>query len=105
MPVVVGILGVVALIFISFFIVGLTFKLVWTLLIGLIVGAIARWIMPNKDDVGLLATSLLGICGSFLATILGKITGMYQPGQAAGFIGSIVGALILLGIFRMVKKE
>ncbi len=77
----------------------------WVAIIGLVVGALAKLIMPGKDPGGIFVTMLLGIAGSFLATFLGRALGWYREGQAAGFIMSLVGAIILLAIYRMVKKS
>lgn len=76
--------------------------LIWTLIIGLIVGALAKLIMPGKDPGGIIVTILIGIAGSFLGSFLGRAIGLYRPGQSAGFDMSIVGALILLGIYRLI---
>lgn len=73
-------------------------------LIGLIAGALAKWIMPGKDPGGLLITMLLGIAGSLLAGFLGRMLGWYQPGEGAGFITSVVGAIALLAIYRLLKR-
>jgi uncharacterized membrane protein YeaQ/YmgE (transglycosylase-associated protein family) len=75
----------------------------WVALIGLIVGAIAKLIMPGKDPGGIFITMLLGIAGSFLASFVGKALGLYQQGQAAGFIMSLLGAIVLLLLYRMFK--
>lgn len=75
----------------------------WVALIGLIVGAIAKLIMPGKDPGGIFITILLGIAGSFLASFVGKALGLYQQGQAAGFIMSLLGAIVLLLLYRMFK--
>jgi len=75
--------------------------ILWMLIIGLVAGAIAKLIMPGKDPGGLVVTLLLGLAGSFLAGFLGRAAGWYHEGQGAGIIGSIVGALILLGIYRL----
>lgn len=72
------------------------------LIIGLIAGAIAKLVMPGKDPGGILITMLLGIAGSFIAGFLGHALGWYQVGDGPGIIGSIVGAVILLAIYRMV---
>jgi uncharacterized membrane protein YeaQ/YmgE (transglycosylase-associated protein family) len=72
------------------------------LFIGLIAGALAKLIMPGKDPGGILVTMLLGVAGSFVAGFLGRMIGMYRsPGSGPGIIASIVGALILLGIYRV----
>jgi uncharacterized membrane protein YeaQ/YmgE (transglycosylase-associated protein family) len=73
-----------------------------TLIIGLVVGALAKLIMPGKDPGGIIVTILLGIAGSFIAGMLGHALGWYQVGDGPGIIASIVGALILLGIYRAV---
>jgi uncharacterized membrane protein YeaQ/YmgE (transglycosylase-associated protein family) len=78
--------------------------LLWTALIGLVVGAIAKFIMPGKDPGGIWITMLIGIAGSFLGTWLGQMVGHYQEGQSAGFLMSLLGALILLGIYHLYKR-
>ena len=70
--------------------------LIGTLIVGLVVGAIARFIMPGEQKMGWIMTILLGIGGSFAAGFIGQALGWYQAGQGAGWIGSIVGALVLL---------
>ncbi len=82
--------------------------LIWMAIIGLIAGAVAKLIMPGKDPGGILVTMLLGIAGSFVGGFLGRMLGVGRGGQGfttAGLIGSIVGALILLAIYRMVAKK
>lgn len=78
--------------------------LIWTLLIGLIVGAIAKLLMPGKDPGGFFITILLGIAGAFVANFLGQALGLYQPGDGAGLIGSVLGAVLILWIYRKFKK-
>ncbi|HEX3967500.1 MAG TPA: GlsB/YeaQ/YmgE family stress response membrane protein [Edaphobacter sp.] len=80
-------------------------NLLWTALIGLVVGAIAKFIMPGKDPGGIFITMLIGIAGSFLGTWIGRAIGHYQPGQSAGFLMSLVGALILLGIYHLIRRS
>jgi uncharacterized membrane protein YeaQ/YmgE (transglycosylase-associated protein family) len=76
--------------------------LIWTLVVGLVVGAVAKLIMPGRDGGGIIATLLLGIAGSFIAGFVGKTLGWYQdPATAPGIIASVVGALVLLGIYRV----
>jgi uncharacterized membrane protein YeaQ/YmgE (transglycosylase-associated protein family) len=75
----------------------------WTLFIGLIIGAVAKLIMPGKDPGGIIITMLLGVAGSFVATYLGRAAGMYGEGSTAGFIMSVIGAIILLAIYRLFK--
>jgi uncharacterized membrane protein YeaQ/YmgE (transglycosylase-associated protein family) len=79
--------------------------LLWTALIGLIVGALAKLIIPGKEPGGIFITMLIGIAGSFLGTFLGRAIGHYEPDQSAGFIMSLVGALILLGIYHLIKRS
>jgi uncharacterized membrane protein YeaQ/YmgE (transglycosylase-associated protein family) len=81
------------------------FSLLWTALIGLVVGALAKLIMPGKDPGGILITMLIGIAGSFLGTFLGRLIGHYQEGQSAGFIMSLIGAIILLAIYHFIKRK
>jgi uncharacterized membrane protein YeaQ/YmgE (transglycosylase-associated protein family) len=76
--------------------------LIWTLIVGLIVGSLAKLIMPGKDPGGLIVTLLLGVAGSFVAGLLGRAVGWYRdPGSGPGIITSVIGALILLGIYRL----
>lgn len=75
----------------------------WVAIIGLVVGALAKLIMPGKDPGGIFITMFLGIAGSFLATFLGRAIGLYQGEQAAGFIMSLIGAIVLLAIYRLFK--
>ena len=77
----------------------------WMCIIGLIAGALAKFIMPGKDPGGFIITILLGIAGSLVATWLGRVIGLYQEGQSAGFIMSVVGAVLLLAIYRAVAKR
>jgi uncharacterized membrane protein YeaQ/YmgE (transglycosylase-associated protein family) len=78
--------------------------LIWTLIIGLVVGAVAKLIMPGKDPGGIIVTMLLGVAGSFVGTLIGRALGFYQE-RTAGFIMSVVGALIILWIYRLIKKR
>jgi uncharacterized membrane protein YeaQ/YmgE (transglycosylase-associated protein family) len=75
------------------------------ILIGLLAGAIAKLLLPGKDPGGIIITMLLGIAGAFVGTWLGRLFGLYGEGQTAGFIASIVGAIILLAIYRMFRKK
>ena len=76
--------------------------LLWTLIIGLVIGAIAKLLMPGKDPGGCIITMLIGVAGAFVAGYLGRAMGWYQPNQPAGFIASVIGAMLLLLIYRMV---
>ncbi|MBN9372013.1 GlsB/YeaQ/YmgE family stress response membrane protein [Hydrogenophaga sp. YM1] len=75
-----------------------------TILIGLVAGFVARMLKPGNDSMGWIMTAVLGIAGSFLASYLGAAMGWYAPGQAAGFIASVVGAIVILVIWGMFKK-
>jgi len=77
-------------------------SIIWMLLIGLIVGAVAKLLMPGDDPGGIIVTMLLGIAGSILAGFLGRAIGWYSAGEPAGFIASVIGAIILLAIYRAV---
>jgi uncharacterized membrane protein YeaQ/YmgE (transglycosylase-associated protein family) len=77
----------------------------WVILIGLVIGAVAKLLMPGKDPGGFIVTMLLGIAGSIIATWLGRVTGLYREGQSAGFIMSVLGAVLLLAIYRAVVKR
>lgn len=80
-------------------------SIIWTLFIGLIVGAIARFIKPGNDPMGWILTALLGVAGSFVAQFIGAQFGFYQQGEAAGFIASVLGAILLLFIWGLVTKK
>lgn len=75
--------------------------IVWAIIIGFIVGLIAKFLMPGKDPGGFIITTILGIVGALIATFLGQAVGWYQPGEGAGFIASIIGAMILLFLYRL----
>lgn len=81
------------------------FSLLWTAIIGLVVGALAKLIMPGKDPGGILVTMIIGIAGSFLGTFLGRMVGHYQEGQSAGFIMSLIGAIVLLAIYHFFRRR
>jgi uncharacterized membrane protein YeaQ/YmgE (transglycosylase-associated protein family) len=78
--------------------------ILWTIIIGFIVGVIAKFIMPGdkSEPKGFILTAVLGIVGAFVATYLGQAVGWYRVGESAGFIGSIVGAVILLFLYGLV---
>ncbi len=77
----------------------------WVAIIGLVVGALAKLIMPGKDPGGIIITMLLGIAGSFLGTFIGRAVGLYQAGQGAGFIMSLIGAIVLLAIYHLLRRK
>lgn len=76
-----------------------------TIIIGFIVGLVAKFLTPGRDPSGFLITIALGIGGSLLATYGGQALGLYSAGEPAGFIGSVVGAIILLAIYHLVTKR
>jgi uncharacterized membrane protein YeaQ/YmgE (transglycosylase-associated protein family) len=76
--------------------------LLWMIVVGLIVGALAKLIMPGRDPGGIIVTMLLGIAGSVVAGLIGRAVGWYSAGQPAGFIASIIGAIIILAIYRLI---
>jgi uncharacterized membrane protein YeaQ/YmgE (transglycosylase-associated protein family) len=75
---------------------------IWTIIIGFIAGIIAKFLMPGRDPGGFIITTLLGIVGALVATWLGQAIGWYRAGEGAGLIGAVVGAIIVLAIYRMV---
>jgi uncharacterized membrane protein YeaQ/YmgE (transglycosylase-associated protein family) len=79
--------------------------IIGTIIIGFVVGALAKIIMPGKDPGGIIITILIGIGGSFVFAYLGKFFGIYHAGGIEGFIGSIIGAIILLLIYREFRKS
>lgn len=79
-------------------------ELIWMLIIGLIVGAVAKFLMPGKDPGGMLITMLIGIVGALIAGYLGGALGWYGKGEPAGFIASVLGAVLLLFLYRLILK-
>jgi uncharacterized membrane protein YeaQ/YmgE (transglycosylase-associated protein family) len=77
----------------------------WTIIIGFIVGVIAKFLTPGRDPGGFIITALIGIVGAVVATWIGQSVGWYAPGQPAGFIASVIGAVILLLLYRMVSRR
>ncbi len=80
-------------------------SIIGTIVIGFIVGLIARALKPGDDKIGLIMTAVLGVAGSFIATYAGSALGLYKQGAAAGFIASVVGAIILLVVYSLVTKK
>ena len=76
------------------------FGLLITIIIGFIVGVIAKFVMPGKENMGFIVTTLLGIAGSIVASYAGQAVGWYQAGEGAGWIGSIIGAFVLLWLYQ-----
>jgi uncharacterized membrane protein YeaQ/YmgE (transglycosylase-associated protein family) len=78
---------------------------VWMAIVGFVVGLIARAVLPGEQKLGYILTAVLGIAGSFLAGFIGQALGFYKAGQSVGFLGSIVGAIIVLAIYTFVLKQ
>ena len=79
-------------------------EILWTIIIGLIVGAVAKLLMPGKDPGGFIITALIGIVGAVIGTYVGQALNLYNVGEPAGFIGSVIGAMILLFIYRLIAR-
>jgi uncharacterized membrane protein YeaQ/YmgE (transglycosylase-associated protein family) len=80
-------------------------SIVWTILIGFVAGLIARAIKPGDDSMGIIMTTVVGVLGALAATYIGQAMGWYTAGQPAGFIASVVGAIVLLIIWGLVAKK
>ena len=81
-------------------------SILWTIIIGFVAGVIAKFIMPGPNEpAGFILTTILGIVGAFVATFLGQALGWYGPGQGAGLIGAVVGAIIVLFVYGMVASR
>ena len=80
-------------------------SIIWTILIGFIVGLVAKMLTPGRDPAGFFITAAIGIAGSLLTTYGGQAMGFYQAGEPAGFIGSLIGAIILLVIYHMIRRN
>jgi uncharacterized membrane protein YeaQ/YmgE (transglycosylase-associated protein family) len=78
--------------------------MLWTIVIGLVAGALAKFFMPGKDPGGIIVTMLLGIVGAVVATFLGKLVGWYQPGESAGFIAATLGAILVLYVYTKMRR-
>lgn len=80
--------------------------ILWTIIIGFVAGIIAKFLMPGDNEPsGFILTTILGIIGAFVATWLGQALGWYRPGEGAGLIGAVVGAVIVLAIWSMVARN
>ncbi|MFI0435086.1 MAG: GlsB/YeaQ/YmgE family stress response membrane protein [Parachlamydiaceae bacterium] len=80
-------------------------SIIWTIIIGFIVGLVAKFIMPGRDPKGFIITTLLGIAGSFIGKFIGQGLDLYAPDQPAGFFMSVIGAMILLFVYHVATKE
>jgi len=79
--------------------------IIWTIIIGFVVGLLAKMLTPGRDPAGFFITAAIGIAGSLLATYGGQAMGLYRAGEAAGFVGSLVGAIILLLIYHVIRRK
>lgn len=80
-------------------------SIIWTIVIGFVVGLIAKLLTPGRDPAGFFITAAIGIGGSLLMTFIGKTMGWYQPGQSAGFLAALVGAIILLVVYHLISRR
>ncbi|HUP98354.1 MAG TPA: GlsB/YeaQ/YmgE family stress response membrane protein [Usitatibacter sp.] len=79
-------------------------SIIWAIIIGFIVGLVAKFLMPGRDPGGFIVTALLGIVGAVVATFLGQAMGLYAAGQSAGFIGAVIGAILVLFIYNLIVR-
>jgi len=79
--------------------------IIWAIIVGFVVGVVAKFIHPGREGMGFIMTTLLGIGGSIFATFIGQALGLYQAGSAAGFIGAVIGAIILLVIYGALRDR
>ena len=77
--------------------------IVWTIVLGFVIGVMAKFLHPGKENMGFIATVILGVAGSFLAGVIGQYLGWYQAGEGAGFIASVVVAILLLVVYGKVR--
>ena len=77
---------------------------IWTIVLGLVIGVIAKLLHPGKENMGFFMTILLGIAGSFLAGVIGQSLGWYRAGEGAGFIASVIVAIVLLAIYGRLRR-
>lgn len=80
-------------------------SIIWMILVGLVVGALAKLLMPGRDPGGIIVTILIGIAGAMIAGLLGRAMGLYRSGETAGLIASILGAMLLLFAYRLVVRR
>ena len=78
--------------------------IIWTIVLGFVIGVIAKFLHPGKENMGFIVTVLIGIGGSFLAGIVGQFLGWYKAGEGAGFIASVIVAIILLVVYGRIKQ-
>jgi uncharacterized membrane protein YeaQ/YmgE (transglycosylase-associated protein family) len=81
------------------------FHILWVIIIGLVIGVVAKLLMPGRDPAGYIITILLGIAGSIVGTFIGRAVEVYSQGESAGFIMSVIGAIVLLAIYHLVRRR
>ena len=79
--------------------------IITTIVVGLVIGLIAKFLMPGKDPGGWIVTIIIGIAGATVGTLIGRAVGLYDPGESAGWIISVLGAILLLGVYRLFTKR
>jgi uncharacterized membrane protein YeaQ/YmgE (transglycosylase-associated protein family) len=79
-------------------------SIIWAIIVGLLVGIVAKFLMPGRQGGGFIVTALLGIVGAVVATFLGQAMGIYAAGQSAGFIGAVIGAIVVLFIYGLITR-
>lgn len=80
-------------------------SILWTIIVGFVVGVVAKLVHPGRENMGFILTTVLGVVGSVVAGYLGQAIGLYQAGHGAGFIGSVIGALVILIVYGMIKGK
>jgi uncharacterized membrane protein YeaQ/YmgE (transglycosylase-associated protein family) len=80
-------------------------SILWTIIIGLIAGALARLIVPGTEPGGFIVSIILGVVGALVFTFLGKAVGWYEPGESAGLIGATLGAILVLVVYHFIKRR
>jgi len=84
---------------------GKNMGVIWTIVLGFVIGLIAKFVHPGRENMGFITTILLGIAGSFLAGVIGQFIGWYKAGEGAGFIASVIVAIILLAVYGKIKGK
>ncbi len=79
--------------------------IIWTILIGAVIGLVAKLLTPGREPTGFFLTAALGIAGSIIATYVGQAMGWYQAGESAGFVGDVLGAIVLLAIYHLIVRN
>jgi uncharacterized membrane protein YeaQ/YmgE (transglycosylase-associated protein family) len=79
--------------------------IIWTIVLGFVIGVFAKLLLPGKQDMGFVMTIMLGIAGSLLAGVVGQFLGWYRAGEGAGFIASVIAAIVLLVIYGKLRQK